>query len=200
MIIIAYYKHHYERTLAAIIRDEPHEATKRAIHLLAADTPFCVAPIQAAIVSEALSTMLPKRARRAPKQCYSQSRSLFLSLRLSCCPTALAVPLPDFLFTFLPQYDLISWPFTLFEYFSVRVQVLFTWFCCCCLCSSKVFFGRGSVVSLLLPLHCRLALVCCVCYNYRSCGLLRFSLTDFWFLQLRCVCHMAQKEKKNHNT
>lgn len=63
MIIIAYYKHHYERTLAAIIRDEPHEAAKRAIHLLAADTPFFVAPIQAAIVSEALSTMLPKRAR-----------------------------------------------------------------------------------------------------------------------------------------
>lgn len=62
MIIIAYYKHHYERTLAAIIRDEPHEASKRAIHLLAADTPFFVAPIQAAIVSEALSTMLPKRA------------------------------------------------------------------------------------------------------------------------------------------
>lgn len=73
MIIIVYYKHHFERTLAAIIRDEPHEASKRAIHLLAVDTPrttrpFFVAPIQAAIVSEALSTMLPKRARRAPKQ------------------------------------------------------------------------------------------------------------------------------------
>lgn len=126
MIIIAYYKHHYERTLAAIIRDEPHEASKRAIHLLAADTPFFVAPIQAAIVSEALSTMLPKRARRAPKQCYSQSRSLSLSrsqaLLLSHCASCTFASIFVYLFASVRFYFLTIYVIRIF--FGARASVV----------------------------------------------------------------------------
>lgn len=123
MIIIAYYKHHYERTLAAIIRDEPHEAAKRAIHLLAADTPFFVAPIQAAIVSEALSTMLPKRA---PKQCYSHSRSLSLSrsqaLSLSHCASCTFASIFVYLFASV-RFDFLT-IYVIRIFFGARASVV----------------------------------------------------------------------------
>lgn len=100
-MIIAYYELHYVRTLAAIIRYEPH------IRSLSLPLSVCPALCCSHSSGGAINNVAREHANNV-----ALSLSLCRSLAAPHCARARAclpaVPWPAFLFTFLPQYVLIS--------------------------------------------------------------------------------------------